>query len=284
MRIINIAMCAAALGLSVIGCGNDNRTSEGGGDGSNNKEFIWDFSEARKYSYSYSQSVNVESQLSREGALSKTTITGSGKLNVLVKPNDVAEITLKDIETKMSTYNEDGSTGKTSSRVLPATVVQGMKPNGRFDQPNVNPLFDLLFPLPSYDFKEGESDKIPMKIPYNANGSSLFIEGFNTLTFEGYETIEGRKCAVMKGVIDVSKLDIPDEIEGNYEGSTTGNATYYFDLEDHCYVGADIHMVMDVFADRETKGEDDFGMYMKMKSDNVFKIRLQRILNGVDNR
>ena len=66
-------------------------------------------------------------------------------------------------------------------------------------------------------------------------------------------------------------------MKGEYECSTLGNATYYFDLENRYYVGADIKMVMNVMMDSETENEDDFGMFMKMKSDNIFKIRLEKI-------
>ena len=77
--------------------------------------------------------------------------------------------------------------------------------------------------------------------------------------------------------IDISKLDVPEELKGEYECSITGNATYYFDLENGYYVGADIQMVMDVMMDSESETEDNFGMFMKMKSDNVYKIRLEKI-------
>ena len=77
--------------------------------------------------------------------------------------------------------------------------------------------------------------------------------------------------------IDISNLDVPEELKGEYECSTLGNATYYFDLENRYYVGADIKMVMNVMMDSETENEDDFGMFMKMKSDNIFKIRLEKI-------
>lgn len=277
MRIDKILYGIALVLLS--SCGNDNtlKVEDNNSNGSSNTEFIWDFSKEKKYVYSYSQTVNAENQMSKNGLTSKSYMTGNGNVNVRVKSNNLADLSLTNIEMSMIMFNEDGTPRDTMTNTVPANVVQDMKPNGSFGQENVDVLFDILFPLPSYDLKDGESDKILMKIPFNANGSRLFSEGYNTLTFSGYKTVEGRKCAVLKGKLDVSKLKIPEELEGQYKSATTGSATYYFDLKEHCYVGADIHMVMDIMMDSETGNEDDFGMFAKMKSDNVFKIRLEQI-------
>ncbi|GAB5418027.1 MAG: hypothetical protein Crog4KO_31070 [Crocinitomicaceae bacterium] len=277
MRIDKLIFGIAIVMLSSCSIENNPTSEEKKSDGSNNTEFIWDFSKEKKYVYSYSQTVNAENQMSKNGSISKSFMAGNGNVNIRVKSNDLADLSLTNLELSMVSFNDDGTPRDTTTDMMPTNVVQDMKPNGRFGEPSTDVLFDMLFPLPSYDFKEGESDKIPMKMPFNANGSRLFSEGYNTLTFSGFKTIEGRKCAVLKGEIDISKLEIPEELDGDYKSSTTGNATYYFDLKEHCYVGADIHMIMDIMMDSETDNEDDFGMFAKMKSDNVFKIRLERI-------
>jgi hypothetical protein len=273
MKIEKIVFATVILLLSSCGSIPKEKNS----DGSENKHFIWDFNKEIKYIYSYSQTVETESRISKSDAVSKTYMTGIGNLNVRVKPNNLADLSLTNMELSMIMFNEDGTPTDTMTHTSPPTVVQDMKPNGSFDEPNSNLLFDILFPLPSQDLKEGQSDKTLMKIPFNANGSVLFSKGFNTLSFTGFKTIKGRKCAVLEGILDISKLEIPEELDGEYKSATTGNATYYFDIEDHCYVGADIHMIMDVMMDTESEGQDDFGMYMEMKSDNIFKIRLERL-------
>jgi hypothetical protein len=266
------------LGLSILilaSCGNGNSQSS---ETSNTSQshFEWNFSKKRKFIYSFSQTVNGEN-MDKDGSADKTYMTGIGHLNVRVKENNLADLSLTDIEMQMIMYNEDGTPRDTMTQKAPANVVQDMKPDGSFGDSNTDILFDMLFPLPNKKLAKGDSDEIPMQMPFNANGSRLFSKGQNTLTFIGYEEIEGRNCAVLKGVINISKLDVPEELKGEYECSTTGNATYYFDLENGYYVGADIKMVMDVMMDSETENEDDFGMYMKMKSDNVYKIRLEEI-------
>lgn len=267
------------LGLSILifaSCGNGNPKSAKT-ENSNESQFQWDFNKQRKFIYSFSQTVNGENQMDKDRAAEKTNMTGIGYLNVRVKENNLADLSLTDIDMQMIMYNEDGTPRDTMTQKAPTNVVQDMKPDGSFGDSNTDILFDMIFPLPNKSLEKGESDEIPMQMPFNANGSRLFSKGQNTLTFTGYEELEGRNCAVLKGVIDISKLDVPEELKGEYECSTTGNATYYFDLENGFYVGADIQMVMDVMMDSETENEDDFGMFMKMKSDNVYKIRLEEI-------
>ena len=265
------------LTLFIISCGSNDAKKENKNNNSENAEFIWDFSKKKKFIYSYSQTVNGTNKMDKDRPADKSLMNGKGYLNVRVKENNLAALSLTDLEIDMIMFNENGTPKDTMSNKTPATVIQDMKPNGSFTDPNSNVMFDLLFPLPASDLKVGESDKISMQIPFNANGSRLFSKGFNELTFKGYETIEGRKCAVLKGKIDISELEIPEELKGEYKSSTTGLATYYFDLKNHYYVGADIQMLMEVMMDSETEDENDFGMFMEMTSDNVFKIRLEKI-------
>ncbi|RYM34109.1 hypothetical protein ERX46_09115 [Brumimicrobium glaciale] len=247
---------------------------------SKNKQFIWDFSKEKIYVYSYTQAVETENKMSKSEATTKTFMTGKGNLNVQVKPNNLADLSLTNLKLSMIMFNKDGTPRDTMTNETAPTVAQDMRPNGSFDEPNSNTLFNIVFPLPSIDLKEGQSDKIPMKIPFNANGSVLFSKGFNTLTFVGFKTIQDRKCAVLEGIIDISKLEKPEELKGEYKSATTGNASYYFDIDNHCYVGADIHIIMTAMMNTESESQDSFGMYIEMKSDNVFKIRLERIVDS----
>lgn len=268
------------LGITILilaSCGIEKSTNKTIDSNAENTSFIWDFSKKKKFIYSFTQTVNNENKMDKDRPSDKTIMNGKGFLNVRVKENNLADLSLTDLEIEMIMFNEDGTPRDTMSNKTPATVIQDMKPNGSFSDPNSNILFDILFPLPSTDLKIGDSEKIAMQIPFNANGSILFSKGFNELTFKGYETIDGKKCAVLKGKMDISKLEIPEELKGEYKSSTTGVATYYFDLKNNYYVGADIQMLMEVMMDSETEDENDFGMFMEMTSDNVFKIRLEKI-------
>lgn len=198
-------------------------------------------------------------------------MTEKGNLNVQVKPNNLADLSLTYLKLSMIMFNKDGTSRDTMTSNTPPTVAQDMNPKGKFNEPNLNSLFDIVFPLPSQELKVGQSDKIPMKIPFNAMGAVLFSKGFNTLTFTGYETIEGRNCAILEGIIDVSKLEIPEEVDGKYKSATTGNAKYYFDIENRCYVGAEIRMIMDVMMDTKSESQDSSGIYMERIVDSKYQ-------------
>jgi hypothetical protein len=177
----------------------------------------------------------------------------------------------------MIILDENGIAKDTMSNTTPTSVILDMKPNGTFGTDNHNIIFDLIFPLPSKKLKIGEQDKIPLQMPFNVNGSSLFVKGFNTLEFVGMENIEENECAVLKGKIDISNLEIPEELNGIYKSSSIGNGTYYFDLKNQYFVGADIQLTMTAMMDTETNENNNKGMYANIKSENVFKIRLEKI-------
>lgn len=267
------------LGLSIFilaSCGGENSKSSETTI-SNESQFEWDFSEKKKFVYSFSQTTSGENKMDKDRPADKTLMTAIGHLNVRVKENKLADLSLTDIEVNMINYNSDGNPRDTMTQKVPANVVQDMKPDGSFKVENTDILFDMILPLPSGNLEEGESIEIPLEIPFNFNGSYLNSKGHNTLRFVGFENIDNRKCAVLKGVIDISKLDIPEEIGGEYKSSTTGKGTYYFDLDKGYYVGADVEIRKEIMMDSETGEDDDYGMYAEMKSNDVIKIRLEKI-------
>lgn len=271
----NLILLVSALAL--VSCGDNRSHSTRSGDTTESK-FVWDFSKERTFIYSFSQEVQNENNMGRtETVEQKTYMTATGHLHVRVKDNNLADLSFIDIKTKMVSYEDDGTPGDTIAHDSPLNIVQDMKPDGSFDDSNSEIMFGLLFPLPNIQAKEGESGHIPMKLPFNANGSRLFAKGQNTLTFTGFEEVEGITCAVLEGEIDVSDLDVPEELTGEYESSMIGEATYYFDLKNGYYVGADIHMQMAALMDSEIEGEENFGRYMEIKSDNIYTIRLEKI-------
>lgn len=258
--------------LTAIGCNNSQTKS------SENSEtkFQWDFSQPKKLVYSFSQETVNKDKSTKDSEFDESYMEAKGDLNLNIKNDGTADLSLTGVKLKSVTTDFDGSPRDTTTRDMPPNVIQGMKTDGSFGDSNTDIMFKILFPLPKTNLDKAESDKIPMQMPFNANGSRLFAKGFNTLTFEGIETLEGRECAVLKGDIDISKMDVPEELSGEYDLSTTGTATYYFDLDNQIYVGADIKLVMKAMMDTETDKDDDFGMYMNMINDNTFKIRLKR--------
>ena len=253
------------------GCSNQNESTSTKVISS---QFKWDFSKKKKFIYSYSHIVNGTNKMGTSNITNKSQLSGNGYLNVSVKENNVADLSLSDIKMDITTFNKNGTPIDTNTQSAPATVIQNMKSDGSFTDSNTNVLFKILLALPINNIAVGDSEAINLKMPFRVNGSTLYSTGRNQLTFIGYEEIKNRNCAVLEGRIDISKLDIPKELKGKYASSTIGGAKYYFDLEDRCYVGADIHIIMDALMDPESKENN---MFMKMKSDNIIKIRLKKV-------
>lgn len=265
------------LGLSILvfaGCGNEKSNSI---DSLTPEKFEWDFSKKKKYIYSFSQTVNAENKMRKSNPSNKTYMNGVGYLNVNVTDDNLADLSLTEMVMKIVSHDSKGAARDTMTQKLPSNVIQGMKPGGGFENPETDALFNMLFPIPNEELKIGDSNEVSMQTPFNVNGSRLFSKGQNTLTFDDYKEIEGRNCAVLKGVINISELNVPEELTGEYKCATKGNATYYFDLKGKHYVGSDIEIVMDILMDSATENDEGFGTYMQTKSKNVFKIRLEKI-------
>lgn len=243
----------------------------------NQSIYRWDFSKKRKFIYTYSQSVDGENKMGKNETPDKTLMMGNGFLNLQVKDGNLADLSLTDIEMQMVTFDKEETPLDTITQQIPTNVVENMKPDGSFGDSNTDILFDMLFPLPSKDLTVGEFEEIPLQIPFNAGITPLFAKGQNTLTLKGKEEFEGKNCDVFTGVIDVTDLDLPKDVKGEYRCFTTGNATYFFDSENGYYLGADIQMDMDILMDSGSAEGDPLGTYAEMNSRNSFRIRLKDI-------
>lgn len=152
------------LGLSILilaSCDNGN-TKLAETENPTQSQFQWDFSKQRKFIYSFSQTVNSENKMEKDRLADKTLVTAVGHLNIRVKENNLADLSLTDIEMKITELNEDGTLQDTMTKKMPTSVVQDMKPDGSFGDSNKDILFDILFPLPKKTLEKGDSDKTPM--------------------------------------------------------------------------------------------------------------------------
>ncbi len=242
-------------------------------DDTTDKKFVWDFKSPKKYTYIFDQTSNAEHSTHKGAEAEKIFISANGKLSIRAKEQNLADLSFTDMESKMV----NSITADTSVNKTPPMVLQDLKPDGSIEGPSDSEiLLRLIMPLPLEEINEGESNKVPIKFPINANGSRLFTKGFNTLEFTGYETYLGRKCAVLKGVINVSDLNVPEEVKGEYKCSITGTATYYFDVKHHLYVGAEVNTETMVLMDiDEENGE--LGLYYNTKNIDTYSLKLEKI-------
>ena len=257
-------------------CANgDGGSSEGDGD---RVTFAWDFSEPRTYVYSYTQTVDASTSLDPEDPPSLSRITAEGLLKVKVKDSETAQMVLTDMQMELVTMDEAGAPKDTTTQPAPPVAIQGVRPDGSYPQSGVDFLFGILFPLPPSPLAPGETGTLPQSMPFNANGSRLFIEGGTELTFVGFEEVDGQSCARLDGSIDISGLDIPEELSGSYTGVNRGEGTYFFNVEAGHFVRADIRLDMEVAMDTRGEEPDPMGFAMRMVRNNTFSL----VLTGIE--
>lgn len=258
--------------LIILGCGgNSEKADIKSYDGP--QTFAWDFSKPKTLVYSYTQNIEFQNQMAQTGESIKSGIIGSGLLKVRVKENLKANLSITDLQIQMIQYNREGEPTDTSYDTAPDMVVPNMSANGDFVVENTELVFDVIFPLPSISLTIGAEEIKDMMIPFNARGSVLPVNGKRKLKFQGFETIQERNCAVLKADINISELQIPDELKMKINFLSKGEGIYYFDLQDQIFIGCDINLGMNV----EIDVKDNPNEYMNMISGNVFKTRLLRV-------
>jgi hypothetical protein len=231
----------------------------------------WDFSEPKAYNYSFTQSVKSENKVSDTSKAIIQSAKAQGTLEVKSTSNALANLTLKNVGMKSISYDEAGNAIEGPSTPIPNKVVKGMKENGTYVNPLPDLLFKLVLALPTKELKEGESEKIPLEMPLNTGDVNLVSKGYHTLTFSGFENWNNRKCAVIKGKIDISDMDVPSEKEYLY--SNIGETTHYFDLENRVYIGSDIKMAITIRVN--DLNEQGMGTYLNLNSENRIELKLK---------
>jgi len=167
----------------------------------------------------------------------------------------------------------------------PPMVVQGVKEDGSMEICNTSQemLFKTLFPLPPQPLHVGESVSVPGQIPFNAMGSLLYAKGAFNILLTGYVKIGEKTCAKLVTDIDISQLDVPEEMEGNYTCQLKGKSVYFFDVQNRHFVSGREATMMSMRMEAQTpkmsfsdkgKEEDTIPetMKMAMDSDNLIAV------------
>jgi hypothetical protein len=240
--------------------------------GNKKESFEWNFNTNNNYIYSFSQTTTSESKMSKKDKSDHSYISGKGQIIITSKSNDLADLSFVDLKVKM----KNDFTNDTISQSQPNNVIQDLKSDGNFSVTfNTNDFIRLLFPIPNKNLSKGNRSDIPMILPYNINGSVINSKGFNSLQFTNYEVINGHKCAVLIGDINISTLDLPENFEGNYELSQIGKGTYYFDIENGYYIKSKVNFTLKSLADNED-------LYINASSTNEYEINLIEVTDPLN--
>lgn len=203
--------------------------------------FRWDFSDPeRVLTYAYEQETrNAMASRSLPGKPmgGGQEMSVDGLLRVKSRGDGAADLVLDDMAVRVTMDFGQGEP-KTVEQRSPPMVMSGMREDGSasFGGSPQEAIFKMLFPLPPEPLSVGESVDVPTELPFNAQGSMLRVTGRLRITLTGYVTIGDRTCAQLDVDIDISELDAPSELEGEYSFSTTGASVVYFDVADRAIV------------------------------------------------
>ena len=235
-------------------------------------DFSWNFNEPTKHNYKISIRATGKNDFRGDGP-ENVQLFGNGKLIINVKGNELADMSLIDL--KMSNVSYEGEIPvDTFTNTSSPVIVQDIKAGDRFSNtPSAIP-FDLVFPTISSTLELGNSMKIDSKIAFTANGSRLWSKGLNEIKFEEIITFQGEECALLNGKFEIAKVDIPDEIEGDYVVSTNGTASYVFSLNRRFYVKSELEFFTKF--DFSKNEDSEYDESMKMESNNKLLIEINQ--------
>lgn len=220
----------------------------------NKKDFELNFETQKEYIYSMSQTTHILNKNQEKKETFKSNISGKGKLIIKSKANNLADLSFENFTIKIINNNTKDTLYKTQEN----STIKNFKSDGTFLPENKQYNFGSLkiLPLPTKKLSVGESNEIPHSLPLKINDTIINSTGKLKLLFSGYENLNGSECAILKGEIDISKLELPENISGKYKLSEFGNGKYYFDLKEKCFVKATVEYKTEELVDNKETYEN----------------------------
>ena len=252
--------------------------------------FRWDFSKpnvVHQYAYEQvgrSKADMLSSFVSKPGGMEQE-MSAKGLLLIKSQGDSTAILVLKNLKMSMG-MDINESESKTMEQQMPPIVVQGMKEDGScpFGNSDQELFLKMLFPLPEKALKVGESVDMPAQMLFNAMGSVLQVTGRSRITLTRYVEIDDSICAELNVDTDISKLDVPTEMIGEYKASAKGTSVFYFDISNRAFVSGTTDMILQFSVDApmpqiKIQGEDTSGIpkriEMSMAMDSLISVKLK---------
>jgi hypothetical protein len=249
----------------------------------------WDFSGSKVYPFDFLQKIIAESEMDDifdNGNRKSNTqsMEGYGKLSLKSEGNDVARLVLEDLTVSMAIDIPDTDKPKVMRSQAPPIVIQGIREDGSMKLGNSSQelLLKTLFPIPPSPLEIGESVSVPAQMPFNAMGSVLHVTGNSEIKLVDYVQIDGRTCAKLETDIDISTLNVPTELKGEYQCRVKGRSVFYFNIEDRHFMSGRVAMLMSMrvkiqtpkmdYPEEVNKGSVPEMVKMAMNSDNFISV------------
>lgn len=206
-------------------------------------DFRFNFQEEVETRYNYQQIDDAETKFAHNDKPMKQSVDSNCILIIKSKGDGTSDIVLKDVVAiQKIDFGMDDEEIK-ENKVGPNTIaIQGLNEDGFLStcDDSQNYIFRILLPVCEKKLEYGKIEKIPLKIPFNAFGSLLYVTGSINIELIEFVRVDNIECAKIYMDIDVSNVDIPEELEGTYLFSIIGKGIYYFDYNNHRFIKAKV--------------------------------------------
>ena len=211
----------------------------------------WDFGRKEVYAYAYSQKSIMTSIMSEGAGGGDRNEPGmitevKGKMSLKSEGDRTARLVMEDLMMSMQFETSEREEPKTMDSEAPPMVIQGVQEDGtmKLGSSSQEMLLKMLFPIPSSPLRVGESVSSPRAVPFNAMGSLLEVTGSSVTTLTGYVGLDGKTCARLETVIDISNLNVPQELEGTYKCQVKGKSVFFFDIQGKRFLSGRVALIM----------------------------------------
>lgn len=264
-------------------------------------DFTWDFSEKTMHSYLFEQVVyghtsDLQAPDKQEEAAREQTASAKGTILVSSRGNGSADIVLRNAKLRVveppdrqesRESEEDKAKPAIREMELPPMILSGMKEDGSGVAAG-NPqeaMIRLLFPLPGKQLEVGEIAEAPTRFPMNLGGTRLTATGKTRLMLVRYVKVDDIPCAQLAGEIDVSELEIPDGLHGEYSCKADGAGVFLFDVRNRRFVYARVALLLSYSIDApapaiapagDRQPNRDERITMSAVTDNLLTATLQK--------
>jgi hypothetical protein len=249
----------------------------------------WDFSGTQVYPYDFAQQTRMVSEMDGmfghgERRPTRQSTESKGKLSLKSEGRHIARFVLEDLEVRID-FDLPNSGGTDSKEMrAPPMVIQGIKEDGSMEIGNSSQelLLKSLFPIPPIPLAIGDSVAVPAKMPFNAMGSLLHVTGASETTLADYVLVDGKACAKLETEIDLSTLEIPEELKGEYTCRVRGRSVFYFNVENRHFMSGRVALLISMrvaaptpemnFPGETQAADRPKTIKMAMDSDNLISV------------
>lgn len=236
--------------------------------GTDKVSFQWDLSTDAQHTYSMVQEGEVI-MTDPMGAVQRSMIKATSTIRVSSIDSNNAFVQMYDLMFGVVRLDSLGNPGDTTKTNLPKLELQGMDARGQHSDPDGQIFFGLVLPLPSVDLAVGETDTLNITTPVNLGMGTLKAIGQKSMRFKGYETVDGKRLAVLESELQSIRLEKPEGVDGDFDYSEKASGTHWFDPETGRYVRSEVRV----------ERSNEMILYGNQRTTivNLFKYRLELV-------